>query len=281
MRIEYEIIKPDAGSSFRLLYQNKKAEDFIWQYHYHVEFEIVCVLAGSGTRHVGNHLSTYQDGDLVFIGSNIPHSGFGLNCSNPHEEIVIQVSPDVMHHWVSNLEEMKQVSILLERSKQGIVFKNNTKNKVTYKLKALLKLPPFERYINLLAILQEMAISEEYDLLNPQAIFPNSIKKHKLRLQKIFTFVEQNYQQNIEISEVAGLLNISVPSFCNYFKKATHTTFTEFVNNFRIQKACLLLLQDKTIAESCYDCGFNNITYFNKIFKETLGKTPSQFRKDN
>ena len=78
MNVECEIILPDEGSSFRLLHTKTKAEQFPWQYHYHPEYEIVCVLQGGGTRHVGNHFSNYEKGDLVFIGPNLPHAGFGL-----------------------------------------------------------------------------------------------------------------------------------------------------------------------------------------------------------
>src|SRR6202044_1681422 len=79
MKIEFEMIQPDEGSSFRLLHTNTEAEHFTWQYHYHPEYEIACVLRGSGTRHVGNHFSSYENGDLVFLGPNMPHAGLGLN----------------------------------------------------------------------------------------------------------------------------------------------------------------------------------------------------------
>jgi len=91
MKIDLEIILPDEGSSFRLLHTKTTAEKFPWQYHYHPEYEIVCVLNGDGTRHVGNHFSTYENGDLVLMGPNLPHSGFGLNAHGMHEEIVVQI----------------------------------------------------------------------------------------------------------------------------------------------------------------------------------------------
>lgn len=104
------------------------------------------------------------------------------------------------------------------------------------------------------------------------------IAKNKGRLQTLFTFVERNYQNEIEIKNMADLANLSLPAFCNFFKKATKMTFTEFVNRYRINKACMLISQDKSISEACYECGFNNVTYFNKIFKKYIGKTPSQFK---
>lgn len=278
MKIEFEIVKPDEDSSFRFLYQNKPISEFIWQYHYHPEYELVCIPYGDGTRHVGNHLSMYEDGDLVLIGSNMPHSGFGLNATDPHEEIVIQIKPEVIRQWISDFPEMKEISELIERSKHGIKFKNRIKKEITGLLVEMKDLSPFERHISMLKVLHRLAKTEEYDILNEQPIMAELVSKHRYRLQKIFTYVENYYHQDIDIQTIADLANISVPSFCNYFKKTTHITFTEFVNHYRIQKACFMLQQDKTVSEVCFACGFNNVTYFNKIFKKIIHKTPSDFR---
>lgn len=280
MKIEFEIIKPDSGSSFRTLHQKAPVSEFIWQYHYHPEIEITCVLYGSGTRHIGNHLSNYENGDLVFIGSNLPHSGFGLNATDPHEEIVLQIKEEVIKHAALNRPEMEAVQDLMERSKYGILFRGETKAAVTKKLDFLKDAPPFEKYLELLTILQMLAVSTEYSLLNTQVTLSTTINKHKNRLQKVFTFVEQHYNEEVDIKKVAAMVNLSVPSFCNYFKKTTHITFTELLNRYRIQRACFLLKQDKTIAEISYECGFNNVTYFNKVFKSIVNKTPSVFLKE-
>jgi AraC-like DNA-binding protein/mannose-6-phosphate isomerase-like protein (cupin superfamily) len=280
MKIEFEIVKPDENSSFRFLYQNKPISEFIWQYHYHPEYELVCVVGGGGTRHVGNHLSMYDDGDLVLIGSNMPHSGFGLNATEPHEEIVVQIKPEVMQQWVADFPEMKEISDLIVRSKHGLKFKGGVKSRITALLIEMKNMSPFEKHLSMLKVLHQLALAEEYDVLNKQPILAEMVNKHRNRLQKIFTYVENYYDQDIDIQKVADIANISVPSFCNYFKKTTHITFTEFVNHYRIQKACLLLQQDKTVAEVCFACGFNNVTYFNKIFKKIIHKTPSDFRTE-
>lgn len=279
MKIHFEIVKPDEGSSIRFLYQNQPIHEFIWEYHYHPEYELVCVLAGGGTRHVGAHLSMYAEGDLVLIGSNVPHSGFGLNARDPHEEIVIQIRPEVMQQWISDFPEMKTIAGLVERSKYGIKFEGSIKEKIKGILLNMKDLQPFEKKIGILQVLNLLGETEDYQLLNEKAIIADLVSKHRSRLQKIFTYVEHHYHEEIDIETVAGLVSISVPSFCNYFKKTTHITFTEFVNRYRIQKACLFLQQDKTIAQVCFECGFNNVTYFNKIFRKIINKTPSDFRK--
>lgn len=143
----------------------------------------------------------------------------------------------------------------------------------------MVNMEPFDRLIALIRILKYLSATADYEVLNNQDVLEN-VDRYQSRLQKIFSYVELHYKNEIEISDVADLVNISVPSFCNYFKKATQTTFTEFVNRYRIQKACVLLLDDKTIAGVCFECGFNNVTYFNKIFKRIMGKTPSEFKSE-
>ncbi|HVM87262.1 MAG TPA: AraC family transcriptional regulator [Puia sp.] len=280
MKIEYEVVHPDKGSSFRLLHTKTLAENYAWQYHYHPEYEIACVLGGTGTRHVGNHFSSYDNGSLVLLGPSIPHAGFGLNSHGPHEEIVIQVKEDVLNGSLLSRPEMVDIGKLLSNSKHGVCFTGNTKKEITKKLVQLLKLHPFERFIQLLSILQMMAVSREYDLINPTTDFSSLIKKHNSRLEKIFNYMEQHFHEEINIRAVASIANLSVPSFCNYFKKAMNSTFTDFVNQYRIQHACLLLQQEKTIAEVCFECGFNNVAYFNKVFKNLTKKTPSEFKKE-
>jgi len=195
MKIEFEIVHPDENSSFKLLHTKTKAEEYPWRYHYHPEYEIVCVLSGSGSRHVGNHFSNYQHGDLVFIGPNLPHSGFGLNAYGPHEEIVIQIKEEVFNQSILTRPEMAAVCKLLENAKHGIFFTGIAKDRITKKLTRLVKLSHFEKYIEFISILQIMATTSDYELMNPSISFSSLIKKNNDRLQKIFTYVEQHFNE--------------------------------------------------------------------------------------
>jgi len=280
MKIDLEIILPDEGSSFRLLHTKTTAEKFPWQYHYHPEYEIVCVLNGDGTRHVGNHFSTYENGDLVLMGPNLPHSGFGLNAHGIHEEIVVQIKDEVFKESILTRPEMNDISLLLEKAKYGLWFYGNTKMKVTKKFKKLIKLSAFEKYLELLSALYVMAASNEYELLNPNVDLSSLLKKNNSRLQNIFTYVEQHYNEEVNIKKVAAIANLSVPSFCNYFKKLMNCTFTDFINQYRIQRACALMQHEKSVTEISYDCGFNNVAYFNKVFKGIMKKTPTEYKRE-
>ena len=276
MKVSFERIVPSEKSSFRTLHNNSPISEFKWEYHYHPEIELVCVISGSGTRHVGYHKSNYTNGDLVLIGSNIPHSGFGLNSVDPHEEIVLQFREEILHFPQQEVET-RAVKDLLERSKYGILYSTATKKLLMPKLKKLLESEGYKRYLLLLEILFELSLCEEYELLNKEIMPYTIISKNKTRLENIFTYVEHHYDKEINIEDVAKLANLTLPAFCNFFKKATQITFTEFVNRYRINKACLLMAQDKTISECSYSCGFNNVTYFNRMFKKYTNKTPSEF----
>ncbi|HFI4796092.1 TPA: AraC family transcriptional regulator [Elizabethkingia anophelis] len=280
MKVSFERIIPSEKSSFRTLHNNSPISEFKWEYHYHPEIELVCVISGSGTRHVGYHKSNYTNGDLVLIGSNIPHSGFGLNSVDPHEEIVLQFREEILHFPQQEVET-RAVKDLLERSKYGILYSTATKKALLPKLKKLLESEGYKRYLLLLEILFELSLCEEYELLNKEIMPYTIISKNKTRLENIFTYVEHHYDKEINIEDVAKLANLTLPAFCNFFKKATQITFTEFVNRYRISKACLLMTQDKTISECSYSCGFNNVTYFNRMFKKYTNKTPSEFIRSN
>ncbi|AFK03771.1 transcriptional regulator, AraC family [Emticicia oligotrophica DSM 17448] len=279
MKTPFEQIQNDEGSSFRFLHQKVIAQQFPWNYHYHPEFELVLVFEGTGRRHVGNHLSYYEDGDLVLIGSNLPHAGFGYDALGVHEEIVIQFKDDFLGEKFFEKPEMNLIKKLFERSQQGIQFYGETYEKVRDSLIKLIDLSHFERLIGLLNIFQALAESTEYHLLNSYDTRYDFNQKDQLRLKRIYEYVEQTYQQPINIREAANIAHLTVPAFCNYFKKVVNQTFTDFVNEYRINKACQLLMTEMSITDVCFECGFTNNSYFSKVFKEIKGKSPLEFKK--
>ena len=278
MKTSFEQIQNDKGSSFRLLNQKVNANDFPWNYHYHPEFELVLVFDGRGRRHVGNHLSYYDDGDLVLISSNLPHAGFGYDSIGEHEEIVVQFKDDFLGTNFFDKPEMLTIKKLFERSQQGIVFYGHTKSIICNKLKKLLHLSHFERLLELILIFQMLDKSDEYELLNSADTRYDFNQKDQVRLKRIYEYVEQNYQNPIDMKAVANLANLTIPSFCNYFKKTVNQTFTDFMNEYRINQACKLLITEKSITDICFDCGFANASYFSKVFKQIKGKSPLQFK---
>lgn len=277
MKVILEHISPDDNSSFRVLHiKDIPISELNWQYHYHPEIEIVCVLRGKGTRHIGYHKSHFEDGALAVIGSNIPHSGFGLNATDPHEEVVIQFREDILS-LPDGEADTQSIKKLLEISRYGVLFSSEIKKQLIPKLERITQAEGYSRYLMLLDLLFELSKTKDFELLNTEIMPYTIVSKNRNRLEAVFTYVENGYQEELDIQKAADLANLTKPAFCNFFKKATSLTFVEFVNRYRIDKACILLSQEKSIAESCYATGFNNITYFNKIFKKYTKTTPGQF----
>ena len=278
MKIEYEKILPDSGSSFKLIHWKSENDRFFW--HYHPEHEIVFVRKGSGRRHIGNHISNYEEGELVFIGPNLPHTGFGYGVIGEHEEIVIQLSENFLGENFLQIPEMEEIKLLFEKAKLGVCFSGNTQKNIAERLEKMLYLPYFERLIELLWVFREMATTTEFKLLNAHGSRFDFKHQDEERINKIYAFIEQHYKKTIDINEVADLVSLTVPSFCRYFKKMTHITFTDFVNEFRVNQACRMLIEDEPVTNVCFDSGFNNISHFNKTFKHITGKSPRQYKED-
>lgn len=279
MRVSYETIIPDKNSSFRSLHIKVPVKELRWEYHYHQEIELVCVVSGNGTRQVGYHSSNFTEGDLVLIGSNIPHSGFGLNSVDPHEEIVLQFREEIIT-FPQEVEEMAALKRLISQAQLGIMFSPAVKKKILPKLYEIMATENSKRYFILLNILFELAETKDYVLLNKEVMPHTVISKNKERLQTIFTYVEKNYDKEIDINNIANLVNLTLPAFCHFFKKTTKITFTDFINQYRIDKACNLIVQGKSVSESCYETGYNSISYFSRTFKKYMGKTPTEFNND-
>ncbi len=278
MKVAYESIQPDEGSSFKIIHSKSEGDKFFW--HYHPEYEIVYVHKGSGRRHVGNHLGNYDDGELVFIGPNLPHSGFGYGVVGEHEEIVVQLKESFLGEHFLQSPEMKAIRNLFERSHQGLTFYGKTKQKIAEKVLKLPDLTQFERMIEVLQIFQLMATTDEIQPLNADGVKFDFNHKDEERISRVYRYVEDNFSKPIDIQVIADIANLTVPSFCRYFKKMTHLTFTDFINQFRINHACRLLTEEMPIVDVCYESGFNNISHFNKTFKIITGKSPSEYRRN-
>jgi len=277
MKVKLEEIKPDVDSSFKILLTPNLNDLFYW--HFHPEYEIVYAEAANGVRHVGDHISRYEESDLVFIGPNIPHLNFDYGVKTSCEIVVVQMKEDFLGKDFFAMPEINEIKNLFERARSGIAFYGETKQHASEKLKELSSLPHFKQLVELLTIFQSLATSKEYTDLEARPIANASLLKEQQRMHKIYHFIETHYQQSIDVNEVAELTHLTTAAFCRYFKKSTHLTFTDFLNQYRINQAKKLLLHDRNVTEACYESGYENLSYFNKTFKKITGENPSQFKK--
>lgn len=275
-----EQILPSVGSSFLVRRFSSSCEQNLANWHFHPELELIHVNGGSGKRHIGKHVSYFNNGDLVLMGANLPHYGFTDRLTGNRSETVVQFKEDFLGPDFFNVPEMNQVKKLFRISKQGITFHGETKRKVGKKIEALSWVDHFDRLIGLLEILKELAISQEYKILNADGVALAVDSKENERINHVYNYIRDNFKEQISLDEISDQVHMTVPAFCRYFKKNSRKTFTRFVNEYRVVHASKLLAEtSKSITDVSFESGFNNFSHFNKRFKEFTGKSPSEYRK--
>ena len=276
----FEKISPAMGSSFstlQFLEPNQNTNARSW--HFHPEIELVYVKGGNGSRHIGNHMSYYQGGDLVLIGSMLPHSGFTDKNGGNESETVIHFTEDFLGDSFFENVEMHDIKLLLQRARSGVVFHGVSKNLIGQKVERLPTLFNFAKVIELLCILQDMAWAEEYSILNADGYSFETSDFNQERVNDIYNYVRLEYHRHISLEEISSVANMTIPAFCRYFKKLSGKTFTQFVNEYRIVQSCKLLIEQSiSISDVCFESGFNNFSHFSRLFKKATGMNPSQYR---
>ncbi len=277
MKVQLETISPDSKSPFRLLHNPKLSHLFYW--HFHPELELVYIEGADAKRHVGDHISNFEGSDLVLIGSNIPHLNFDHGITTSYRKEVLHIKPSFKDNVLRDYPELKQLDRLLDLSRYGVAFHGKTKEEVGTLLKKLYQLEPFEFFISVLNILKRLSQSKEFQLLH-KTPYVNKLKnKEQKRMRKIYSHIDERYQEKITLDEMANLCGLTKPAFCRYFKKTTGSTFVSFLNQYRISQAKRLLLMGKNVGEACFECGFESLSYFNRSFKKVTGENPSVFKK--
>ncbi len=276
MKIKAETISRDNCQSYNLMYNPRLSHLFFW--HFHPEYELVYIKGPNGTRHVGNHISTYEGGDLVLIGSNIPHLNFDYGVKLDYKQVVLHLQTDFIKQNIQLIPELKSISKLFNWAQFGVAFTGHIKDEIGERLYDIDKLIGFQQFVELLSILNVLAETKEFELLHDAPYRNQYNLKEQERLRNIHAYIDKNYQYKIKLDEVASLSNMSKEAFCRYFKKITGTTFIEFLNQYRISQSKRLLMSGVGVSETCFDCGFESLSYFNRVFKKITNETPSTFR---
>lgn len=259
---------------------------FFSELHFHPEIELVHIKKGSGTQFVGSHLQNFSSGDMIMVGSNLPHlwkcadEYFEGNTNLQAEATVIHFLPDCFGNSFFDLPENIALLKLLNKSKLGLSIHKKTKSKVVELMSHLRSATGSNKVILLLQILETIANSNQTAALNKMEITQLQTGKELSRMNIILQHLLDNYTEGIELKKIAGIANMSPNAFCRYFKTRTKKTFSTFLTELRINHSCKLLLEtDKSISEICYESGFNNFSNFNRYFKLLTTYTPLQYRK--
>lgn len=275
MKAILEDIKTNQGiSSFHAFRYQVPYFQFKW--HYHPEFELTYIVKGNGYRIVGNSYEPFADGDLVLLGSNLPHTCSGKADGDVNSDaIVIQFSSEFISPFLE-FNESILIKNMLESSLRGINFEPDEQ---FTKIIEITNTNGVDRILKLISILDILS-KKQIKLIAPNTFHNVVSKKSEVRINKVCLFIQNNFQNKIYLKEVADLIYLTESNFCKFFKKATGKTYSDYVNEIRINEASRLLIQsDKTISQISFECGFETLSYFNRVFLNKKGITPSLHRK--
>lgn len=259
---------------------------FYDRWHYHPELELVHIEQGSGTQFVGDNIQNFQSGDLLLIGSNLPHywrcdeKYFQGNSKLYAQATVLHFSESMFGETFLSLPENKSIRDLLDRARWGMKLLGTENERVKTLLQLLLDQKESNSIIPLLQILETLAQNSEIVQLSNTFNDQDYDQYDTDRINHIYQYSLGNFQQKITIDEIAAVASISPNSFCRYFKSRTRKTYSQFLLEIRIGHACKLLREGRlNIAQTCFESGFNNFANFNKYFKIHTGKSPLQYQK--
>jgi len=259
---------------------------FYNKWHYHPEVELVHIIKGSGNQFIGDNIHRFKSDDMILVGPNLPHlwrsdeRSLGKKKDLKVEAIVIHFMPECFGELFFLLPENKALATLLERSKQAVRIKDETKKAVSELIKKLLISKNTERIILLLQILSIIAHSRQTKPVCSKGLIFQYTPSETERLNNIYPYILNNFSRPISLKQIAKVANLSPNSFCRYFKSRIKKTFSKFLIEIRIGNACKLLAEtQKSVAGICYESGFNSFSNFNRHFKSITGKTPIAHRK--
>ena len=249
-------------------------------WHQHIEYELILFTEGEGVSFIGNYVGEFKTGDIFFLGANLPHTFQKADKDLITEAVVVQFKEDFWGAGFMQLPECRLIRELFTNSLQGLRIKGACRLQLIPLVKELEWLQGFDRIIRLCECLLRIARSGEYEAVSTQE--PGEFHfKNKERIDRIFQYTIEYFQEPIHLEDIAGNAGMSVPAFCHYFKKSTKKTYIDFLNEVRVGYACKQLIDTrKSIETICYESGFNTLANFNKQFLKVKKSTPSGYRKN-
>jgi AraC-like DNA-binding protein len=256
-------------------------------WHFHPEYEIVLVLESTGKRFIGDAISDFGEGDLTILGPNLPHLYRNDTSYYDSENSESKMARSIVVHFLEkslgpdflSLPEAKKIKNLFSKSQYGLDIHGNTKNECIEMLQKMLSLNGMQRWLKLLEVLQLLSESTDLKPISQSSMIGKN-EAESDRMNKVFEYVMNNFKNEINISEIADLVNLSPNSFSRYFSQQTRKSFVQFVNEVRLNHAAKLLQENsKSVAEICFECGFNNLSNFNRQFKSKYKINPLAFAR--
>ncbi len=282
--------KPPLGSRAAFQVREDYFDVLDTKWHYHSEYELAFIDYPHGKRIAGNSVAVFDQGDLVLYGPQLPHAWQHAtttdtdtatlpNAGLSYSAIVVHFSESCFGQSFFSIPEMADITALLRKSSRGLHITGDTRRRILRLMKKLVNRTGSQRVILLLQILELLAASDEYTLLTSVGDWDNLNEHDAVRMSAIYEYIIQHFTEDITLEDVAARAHISTSAFCRYFKARTKRTLKQFINELRINLACQLLEENRlSITQVCFEAGYNNISNFNRRFKEIKGITPQQYR---
>ena len=271
------------GASWTYFYR-RLDECIPFNWHYHLEFELTLTLNSRGQRYVGDSIDAYDDGDLVLLGSNLPHTWMSqrkVDEAEPHVAHVFWIRPDWIHSLIDTLVELRPLKAMLQSSNRGLVYSAETARAVRGRLERMPSLTPAGRLVHFIDVLTILADDQDHRLLCAPRPEHDAIRvTDRPRIDRTLEFIHKHYETDISINDLAELAALSISGLHRLFKRHTRLTVGEYIAQLRIGKACSLLVStEKPISCIADEVGYTNLSHFNRQFLAIKQMTPREFRK--
>jgi AraC-like DNA-binding protein len=258
--------------------------EFNFPLHFHEEFELNLILNAKGAKRiVGDNVEEIDDLELVLVGPNLSHVWLSHNCTSQEiTEVTIQWHKDLFDERFLKRNQLSFIRRMFDRSARGILFPKATAQSVAKRLLAINEMQGFDSVLELMSILHELSTSKSMRVLS-DVTFNNDqvLNYNSRRIDKAYEFMNANFHKPISLKDLAKLVSMTEVSFSRFIKKRTGNTFIDSLNEIRLGHATRMLIETThSVAEISYNCGFNNISNFNRFFKKKKNCTPKEFREN-
>lgn len=282
MKPVYGRVEESSYKFFRINRKSRYRADFLW--HFHHVFELNLMIHGSGTRFVGDHIGHYEDGDLVLMAPNLPHTWYAdprlPGSQRPHDSIGIQFAASFLGTEVYDETGWQHIGRLLERATRGIEFCRQIAQEAMTNIVRLDSLQGPARLIEFLKILDALAQAHEYQLLSSPHFAPSLDAHTEKRIDKVCGYLSQHYTRPLKLADIADIAHLSISAFSHFFHSTTGKTFITYVNELRVGLACKLLAESEMkIADIACEVGFGNLSNFNRQFLKLKRISPKAYRQ--
>jgi AraC-like DNA-binding protein len=256
------------------------------RWHYHPEVELIYFKKGNGTQFIGDSIQRFQSGDVVLLGANLPHYWrfddiYFENDADIHADVsVVHFCEDFWGAAFLNLPENKTIRSILEKAKRGLQITGDDKRYLGNLVESIVSADGPKKIILLMEALIGIANSKKTAVISSIGFRNDFHQSENERINAIYDYSIANFKRKIQMEEMAAIANLSPNSFCRYFKSRTRKTYSQFINEIRVGRACKLLIENKiNVKQICYESGFHNFASFHKYFKSITGKSPLTYQK--